>query len=192
MGALFCFLGTRLSAAIPNCEPSQFTAGDTVVWDRSFADYPATDGWTLKYAFRGVGKIDVDAQPNGTGYSVLIDSTTSNVAPGLYEWKAFVERGDSPIERHTLAQGRVNIGAELSGISNTSRQAHAERALVLCETMLEQLLASPIETYTIEQQTTVRRKISEMYSLRAKYKAELNSLKNRGRPRSYAVYVGRG
>lgn len=181
-----------MAPRIPDCEPTQFVSGDTVIFNRFLADYPVTDGWTLKYAFRGVGKFDVTATPSGTGYAIVIPSTTTAVAPGLYEWAAWVENTATPVEKHTVGSGRVAIQPQLSSVTDGTRQQHVERMVPLVEAQLEALAASPIETYTIEQQTTVRRKMSELHDMRAMYIAELRRLRSRGRPRSYAAHFRRG
>ena len=36
-------------ADIPSTEPAVFTAGDTLKFTRSLADYPASEGWVLSY-----------------------------------------------------------------------------------------------------------------------------------------------
>lgn len=170
-----------MTPPIATTEPALIIAGDTVTWRRSFADYPATDGWTLKYAFRGAGSIDATASADGADYVVTINSTASLVLPGVYEWVAYVEKGTAPVERHSLASGRVPIGVSLAGVTNTSRQAHAERALALCETQIETLLASSIESQTIEQTAIQHRKLDELYSIRNRYRTELQRLRNGGR-----------
>lgn len=180
-----------MSPIIPDREPTQFVSGDTLIWNRSVPDYPATDGWTLKYAFRGVGKFDAEAVALGSGYAITVASTDTAVAPGLYEWIAWVENTATPVEKHTVGSGRVIVQPQLSTITDASRQQHAERMLPLIEAQLEQLAASPIETYTIEQQTTVRRKITELHGLRAQYLGELRRLRGRGRPRHYKAHFGR-
>ncbi|HEY9230280.1 MAG TPA: hypothetical protein VIP11_26750, partial [Gemmatimonadaceae bacterium] len=177
----FSFPGTRLAAAIPKDEPLFFHAGDTVRWTRSVTDYPSSDGWTLKYAFRGAGKIDVTAVPDAAGYLATISSDVSDVAPGLYEWSAFVEKDGTPIERHVVANGRVQIKAGLANVGDTSRQAHAERMLAAVEAQLEDLAASPIESYTIEQQATVRRNMAELEKTRNRYRLELQRLRRPGK-----------
>ena len=46
-----------MAADIPTKEPLTIRAGDTIEWTKSIDDYKASDGWTLKYSFRGTGGI---------------------------------------------------------------------------------------------------------------------------------------
>ena len=49
---------------IASKEPETFRAGDTVKWKRSLDCYKASEGWTLKYSFRGTaGTIDFTSSP---------------------------------------------------------------------------------------------------------------------------------
>lgn len=182
-----------MNPTIPDREPTVIQAGDTLLWSRSFPDYPPSAGWTLKYAFRGVGSFDISAEDDGSGngYIVLVPAATSAVAAGLYEWVAWVENTADPVEKHSVASGRVIVRPQLSTTAAGTRQQHAERMVALIEAQLEQLAASPVETYTIEQQTTVRRKMLELEGTRARYKAELRRLNNRGRMTGYSAVFRR-
>ena len=48
-------------ATTPTTEPASITAGDTLTWQKTLADYPATV-WTLKYRFiNATAKVDITA-----------------------------------------------------------------------------------------------------------------------------------
>lgn len=175
---------------VATTEPLEFVSGDTVQWSRSFPDYPASDGWTLKYAFRGVGTLDVQATPDGDDYAIAIGAAASAIPAGLYQWVAYVEQGD-PVERHTVAMGRIVVSPSLLTATPTQLQQHAERALPLIEAQIEELLANAVEAQTIEQTTLQRRKLEDLYTLRNRYKGELSRLKHRGRLPRIEVSFGR-
>ncbi len=118
-------------ANIPTREPGFFTAGDTVKWTRSIPDYPASQGWTLKYFLRGPSALDVSAsQYNATeDYIVTIAASASaTLTAGDYAWTAKVASADGS-ETYTVNFGTVTVKPDLSkqvagydGRSQTKRQ----------------------------------------------------------------------
>ena len=49
-------------AQLPNSVPISVTAGDTLTWRISLADYLASAGWTLRYRLiNSQNKYDIDA-----------------------------------------------------------------------------------------------------------------------------------
>lgn len=181
--------GYALTPPIPTIEPEKLVAGDTAKWTRSFADYPASGGWTLSYAFRGIGRFDVAATADGDNYAItLAASVTAAIEEGLYEWTAFVTK---TTERYTLASGSLILAPNLATITDASRQSHVERMVPLLEAQMEALSASPIESYTIEQQQTIRRNMAELMKVLSIYKSKLNRKRRRGRMGAYAACFGR-
>ena len=66
-------------ASIPTTEPETITAGDSLTWKRTLADYPAGT-WTLKYRLINAdGKIDLTATASGTDHLVSVAPDTSAV-----------------------------------------------------------------------------------------------------------------
>lgn len=174
---------------IPTSEPTVLVAGDTATWRRSLADFLASDGWALKYAFRGAGILNVTADADGDGYLVTVPkATTAGMADGLYEWTAYVEKGQ---EHFTVDAGRCLVTPDLSAAAAGVRQKHAERALPLIEAQIEQLLASSIESHSIEQTTIQRRKLDELYAIRNRYRNEVQRLQSRGRLPAVRIRFGR-
>src|SRR6478736_6672226 len=96
---------------IPSIEPTIIVAGDTVQWTKSIPDYPATDGWTLKYSFQIAGSLDepiqFSATTSGAGYSISVTAaTTAAWDPANYIWTSFVE---DATHRHRVGTGTVTI-----------------------------------------------------------------------------------
>jgi hypothetical protein len=78
-------------------EPRSFVAGATVTWSKSLEDYPAGDGWVLKYALRGPDATGINVTAatdplDGDDFLVTIASTDSDKAPGTYRLIAWVEK----------------------------------------------------------------------------------------------------
>ena len=78
---------------IPTKEPEQFRAGDTVKWKRSLDTYKASEGWTLKYSFRGTaGTIDITSTASGDDHLIdLSFSTSAAYGEGVYDVQGYVE-----------------------------------------------------------------------------------------------------
>jgi len=99
-------------AATPTTEPGVFTAGDTLTWSKSLADYPAS-GWVLHYRLiNAAGKIDITASASGNDHLVNVAAaTTAAYAAGTYTWQAYVTQG---AERHTVGTGAMVIRPDLA------------------------------------------------------------------------------
>lgn len=97
-------------------EPKHVTAGDTLAWTKSFADYPASAGWVLKYRLiNAAAKIDITASPSGADHAVNVSAAASAAwAAGKYSWQSWVEKG---AERYTLAVGEITVNRNLAAES---------------------------------------------------------------------------
>jgi hypothetical protein len=103
-----------MAQTVPTREPASVTAGDSVTWRISLADFPASDGWTLKYRLiNSAGAIDIESAAEGDDHLISEAAATSaNWAAGDYTWQAYVEGGSS--ERYTVGTGRMTIKPDLA------------------------------------------------------------------------------
>lgn len=97
--------------AIPTTEPITATAGDTITWEKSFSNYPASDGWMLSYAFVNEdGQFLVDGSKvvaDDDDFVVTIPSTDSkDYSPGDYQWQAYVTKSG---ERFQVGSGTSTV-----------------------------------------------------------------------------------
>ena len=144
-----------MTQSVPTREPSSATAGDTLKWTKSLADYPATAGWVLKYRLiNAVAKIDFTAAASGADHAVTVSAaTTAAWAAGTYDWQAYVEGGAS--ERHTIGTGRViikpNLAAQATGYDARST---ARKTLELIDAAM---LAHGSKAWTAEYEVAGRR-----------------------------------
>lgn len=166
-------------------EPLSFIAGETVLWEREFSDYPPADGWTLRYQLVKTGtKITFDGATVGTKYRVsLTSATTAAYASGLYSWQAYVTKSPGGVEeRHYVDQGtieiKVNYAAQTGG---HDARSHVKKTLDALEAMLEGRASLDQQAYTIQGRSLSRMPIEELITWRDKYKgyyqAELNAEK---------------
>ncbi len=83
-------------------EPIQLVAGDTLAFNRSLPDYPASQGWSLLYELRGGAQpISFQSTPiNGDAHSLSVDAaTTATWLAGDYVLSGFAING---AERHRI------------------------------------------------------------------------------------------
>jgi hypothetical protein len=159
--------------AIPNTEPTTITAGETLAWTQTVADYPAT-AWTLKYVFQaiGVANIAITATASGSSYAVNVTAAVSAVyTAGVYLWTSYVEQGTgSTIIRHEIARGQTTIIASpLAALGST----HASQVLALIEAALVSRIPRGLETTDIDGQQLSRIPILDLHRLRDKYRREV-------------------
>ena len=125
----------------PTTEPTSITAGDTLTWQKSLADYPAPT-WVLKYRLiNATGKIDITAAASGTDHLVSeLAAVTATWVAGSYAWTAWVE---TVTQRVTVGSGTIVIKPNLAAL--TTYDARSDAALIV-----DQLMAA-YKTYTASQ-----------------------------------------
>lgn len=98
---------------IPSSEPAAVQAGDTVKWQRTLSDYPASAGWVLSYRLiNAAGKIDIGTTAAGDDHLVSVTAVTSAAwTAGDYDWVAQVANSG---ERYTVGSGRITIRPDLA------------------------------------------------------------------------------
>ncbi len=97
-----------MAAEIPDIEPTEVIAGDTIAWNKDVDDFPAGT-WTLSYYLRGPSNINITATQSGSSriHAVSVSGTTSATWPeGSYKWQAFVTSG---AERYKVGEGDITI-----------------------------------------------------------------------------------
>jgi hypothetical protein len=106
-----------MAQTVKSSMPAQIAAGDSVKWQISLGDYPASEGWQLHYTLNKLSAtINIDSSANGDDH--LIDEPTTNTATwaaGDYVYVAYVDGVNS--ERHTIGQGRISITPNLAAAS---------------------------------------------------------------------------
>jgi hypothetical protein len=162
---------SRMAATIPTREPDSFTSGDTVKWSKPFPDYPASDGWTLKYYIRGAKTLDVTAEADGSGYLATINATDSaKLAAGDYPWSARVSKAG---EVYTVGSGTFTVLPDLSVVT----EGYDGRSI--CKQLLDQveetllgLSGKKYSAKTIDGVTYTLKNIQELRDFRDRLKDE--------------------
>jgi hypothetical protein len=127
--------------------PDAFSSGSTVVYTRSFSDYPQTAGWTLTLLLAGVGYISIPAAANGAGFTVTIFATqTATLPPGMYRW---LERVAKSPEIYDVGAGVTSITPNLAVVGPGDMQTFEEKALVVVEAAILASAGSAMVSYQL-------------------------------------------
>lgn len=155
-------------------EPVKITAGDTISFTKSLADYPASAGWSLKYVLRGgADPITFISTANGDDHVILVPASTTAVwLPADYEITGFAEFAGArnPIYIATIT---VSINVEVNDPGDT--RTHAQKMIVKLEAQLEKMAEDDIIDSSVEGTEIRREARKEIYTMRKKYQRERES-----------------
>jgi hypothetical protein len=152
-------------------------------------DYPASDGWTLKYRLVPEFTTPVQAPivltattaADGKRYNVqAAPAVTVLWKPGFYTWARWVEK-PANTARQTLDEGfgRIRILPDPATATQPyDARSHPQKMLDSIETALEGFGANPhIKSYTIgtgtSMRTVTKTDVPDLLVLRDRYKAEV-------------------
>lgn len=130
------------SSDIPKVEPTELVCGTTVKWTKDLSNhYPADEGWTLTYYFRGPTRFDKAATGDGRNFAITLSATDTS------------DQGATPnfaAGRYTLV-GRVSKSSEVfqvySGILDVERDPNFIAAGEDLRTQAKRILDAHLEAY---------------------------------------------
>lgn len=147
----------------------EFVQGESLEWKKTYSDYPASDGWTLDYYFRGNGT-GLEVAATADGDSFLLSATaaeTAEMSAGVYYFQGFVSL---ETERILVDVGEVKIlpsliadNATFDGRSQVKIILDAIDALIAGKATLDQ------QEYTIGNRQLKRYPIPDLLELRTMY-----------------------
>jgi len=116
-------------------EPSEITAGFQYSWEETLSDYPADDGWSLKYkGLNASGKIEITADADGSGYSVtLAPATTSDYTAGIYTFYKYVEHTDG--RKYQISSYTVEVFSNPITATTLDTRTHARKMFEALEAL---------------------------------------------------------
>ncbi len=129
--------------------PKTITAGESVSWRVSLADYPASSSWVLTYTLvKSDNQIQIAASASGADHLVEIPfATTQAYDPGEYDYQAHVSNGT---ERYRVGSGKIKILTDFStqtdGYDNRS---HNRKVLDALEAVIENRASKTQLTQTV-------------------------------------------
>jgi len=153
--------------------PTVWNAGDTLKWDVSIPDYPATEGWTLTYEVKSRNDhiATITASASGADYTVTVPAATSaGYAIGHHHYRAYVTKGS---ERFTVDSGDLEIVKDFEDSGNYDDRTHAEIVLDAVESVIEGRATKDQESYTIAGRSLSRTPVEDLLMLRDRYKTEV-------------------
>jgi hypothetical protein len=173
-----------VTATIQHSEPTQFVAGDSLVWTRTLSRYPPSDGWSLHY--RIVGPYELASDPvvavvDGAFQATLAASATAaeDFIPGSYRLLGWVDGVAS--ERHVILDTFVEILPNVAVVTFASLQTHEERVVAACEAAVEGRLGTDVARYGREGAFIEKLPIEEVRRTLGIYKAKLWRIQNPGK-----------
>tara|TARA_Y100000593_G_scaffold90278_1_gene176351 strand:+ start:4642 stop:5196 length:555 start_codon:yes stop_codon:yes gene_type:complete len=156
--------------SIATKEPEKFTAGDSVTWKKSLADYPAPL-WVLTYSMRGTaGAIDFTATADELDHLIELSAATSSAfESGIYDVQGYATKGS---ERATVFTGKMEVVANLAAEgSSYDGRSHVKRTLDNIEAVIEKRASKEILESNVAGVALKRISHVELLELREKYLA---------------------
>ena len=159
---------TEISTSIP----AEIRAGDTAKWQRSFADYPAIDGWVLTYTMLGLGgAFNFVGVANADAFDVTVSAATTGTWPaGVY---ALTESVSLAGERYTLSSKNIRILDNLVGAVAGDTRSHCQKMLDNIEAWLESK-APTAALVEIAGRKIQNYALTDLLALRDRYRFEVN------------------
>ena len=162
-----------MSAPELSGEPSgKVSAGDTLKWRKSFADYPASAGWTLTYYFRaekGTATITpVVASADGDEFTVTVSAADSALWPiGTLHWSARLSLAG---ENVSAGSGSFLVLADPASVSDT--RSHSQKMIDALEEYLEKHAGTNIITRSLANLGITRINPEQARAMLQQYRAE--------------------
>ena len=152
-------------------EPSVITAGDSVEWLLSLADYPADSGWSASYALvSAAGRITFASSADGSDHRVtLTAAATATWAPGRYRMVTVLTKDD---QRNIINYRDIEVLPDPVNAAPWDTTTHAERTLVALEAWIEQNDLA-VATFKLADREIQHIDMSELLRLRSAYRAEV-------------------
>lgn len=161
--------------------PRRITIGDTITWDETLSDFPASASWVVIYSFTSK-----DGQFKSTHAAVVDDHRitidTTDLDEGHYAWTKKVDDGS---ETFTLESGILDVDPDLSADTTAvDRRSYAEIALEAIEALLKGKATKDQTSYSLNGRALSRYSIDELTEWRAALRVEVRDEKQTARRKS--------
>lgn len=160
----------------PTTEPTTVTAGDTVTWQKTLSDYPASDSWVLTYLLANtVATYTLTASASGDAHLVTAAASVTAEWPAAdYTWHSYITKG---AERYTIAYGALTVQPNYADHpTGYDARTHCKKVLDALEAMLEDKASKDQLSYSIGtgsiSRTLSRLSPGEVLQWYDKYKAD--------------------
>lgn len=165
--------------------PAQLRAGDTWEWRANFGDFPVSEGWTLSYDFRGIGRLDWDSDwsvSGADGWTLTVPaSSTADLTNGRYEWAArMTGTGGYAGREYTVESGYVDVLPDLQAADAGDRQSFYEAQLAVVREVLAGRITTDIVSYTIAGRQVVKMGVEELIALESTLASKVARMRRGG------------
>lgn len=127
--------------------PDRFNAGETILYRRSYADFPIADGWAATLYLSGAANHTEPAATVGTQFEFeLTAAQTGGFPAGVYQWQERVSKGS---ETYTVDEGTVTIDPNIATAPAGSLIPFAEKLLPQVEAAIEALVTGKVQEYQV-------------------------------------------
>lgn len=116
-------------------EPKEITAGFQYSWTESLSDYPADNGWVLKYILLNASnKIEFESIPDNSSHLIeLTPETTDEFIAGVYTLYKYVEHTDG--RKFQITSFSYTINASPISATTLDTRTHARKMLEALEAL---------------------------------------------------------
>mgnify|MGYP003411600625 FL=1 len=156
-------------------EPSEIIAGFQYSWEESLTDYPADDGWTLKYkGLNASGKIEITADADGSGYSITLTPTiTAAYTAGTYTFYKYVEHSDGT--KYQISTYTVDVLANPITANTLDTRTHARKMFEALEALELGRATKPQKSFQIAGRAIEYLSPEEIIKWKNHYKIIMNA-----------------
>jgi len=174
-----------MAADVPDKEPTEHQAGNSLLWTKSIGDYPASD-WDLTYSIRGslAGQFseDITATKDGDDFEVtLTASQTASWQPGEYWLVGYVSDGT---DRFEIYRGRFTITEDISTATSYDGRTYNQRCLDIVNRMIEDgLLPREVIRYSFNGVSSEVRTFEDAFKAKAYFEDKVANEQGNGRNR---------
>ena len=161
-----------MAVSIPTTVPSTFTAGETVKFNITDGNYPASGG-TLGFFFvNAAGSFTQTASTaNGNTFEIVISATDSSVDAGTYSYQGrYTATSDSA--ETVIRSGTTVVKPEFTDAAFDNRTT-ARQQLDLINVTISTLLAQTHVAMSIQGRSQQSLALAEAYATRDKLTAEV-------------------
>lgn len=160
----------RVSAPIPNSEPTRIVAGDTAKWSKSLPDFPAGAGWVLTYTMvNSTNRYTITCTALGDDHLAAASAaTTAGWVAGNYARRAQVALAG---EVYTVFEDTVVVLAGFGAA--TDARSQARRNLEAVEAMLSGRASSAVAEYTIGERQLKYLSVPDLLVLRDRLRVDV-------------------
>ena len=161
--------------------PRRITVGDTITWDETLNDFPASASWVVTYNFTSKDARFVSAHA-AVADDHRITIATDELEDGHYDWAKKVTDGS---ETFTLERGILDVDPDLSAdTTGVDRRSYAAIALESIEAMLKGKATKDQTSYSLNGRALSRYSIDELTLWRAQLRSEVRDERQKARRKS--------